>query len=137
MVLSNLVACEKSLGKLLQYQYLPARQVFFLSTMLRQILETLDSFHNARTALLKKYGTSDDDVNYVVTGEDNVAAYNNELDELETQEVDLSFPADKIMLCVESIEKAEIDLPPDKRLGFTAADWINIQRIIKVTESEE
>lgn len=136
MKLSNLVDCDNALSKLFLYSYLPAKQVFFLATMQGKINETINAYHNARNVLLAKHGTSEDEVNYSISG-DRFSDYQAELNELENQEVSISFPADKITLCVESIEKAEQGLSIEKRLGFSASDWLAIQEIIKVIEMEE
>lgn len=136
MQVFKLINSEAALQKLNQYGYLPARSVFFLSKAVNDIQGTFDSYHTARNMLLKKYGTSEDGVQFVVPAGDAAIEYRKELLELNSQETDISFPSEKITLCVEFIEKTDRNLPPEKRLGFSANDWLAIQEVIKVVETE-
>lgn len=136
MKLSSLIKCDPALSKLIKYEYLPARQIYYLSTIHRPMAEAMEAYGRARNALLAKYGTSEDGRSYNISAE-NVASYQSELAELEEQETGVDFPTDKITLCVESIDKAEKGLPAERRLGFSANDWATIQEVIKVVETEE
>jgi len=89
----------------------------------------------SRYSLLKKHGSSTDGKHYDIPAEKK-EAFLKDLDALDNQEIDISFPPDKITLCVERITKAEEGQPVDKRLCFSACDWTAIQEIIKVTETE-
>lgn len=135
--IKSLINCESALSKLCNYAYIPAKSLFYLSSVTDKIQCALNSYHKTRNSILSKYGETTDNINYIVSAGDMAIAYNVELSELESQEVDISFPPDKITLCVESIDRAEKDLPPDKRLGFSANDWAAIQEVIKVVETEE
>lgn len=136
MTLGQFINAEIALNKLYNYEHLPIKAQFYLSVVKPQLDNYTVSFQTARNALLRKYGTSDNDIDFIIPP-DNVDAYQKELSSLETEQLDFAFDANKITLCIESVGKTDESLPPDKRLGFNAHDWIAIQKIIKVIETEE
>jgi len=136
MKLSTLIKCDQALSKLIKYEYLPACQMFYLSTIHRSMAEAIEAYGRARNALLAKYGTSEDGRSYTIPAGEKAEMFTAELAELEGQETGIDFPPERITLCIESINKAEEGQPVDKRLCFSACDWTAIQEIIKVTETE-
>jgi len=136
MKLSTLIKCDQALSKLIKYEYLPACQMFYLSTIHRSMAEAIEAYGRARNALLAKYGTSEDGKSYTIPAGEKAEMFTAELAELEGQETGIDFPPERITLCVESIDKAEKGLPAERRLGFSANDWAVIQEVIKVVETE-
>lgn len=139
MKLSSLVFCESQVNKLLSFGYLPTKQGFFLSLMVDTISKHLNAYQAEHDKLVRKYGALDNGT-WTVT-EENKSLFFKEIEELLEQEIDLSFPHEKITLDVGYIERINNSLIEKGRveetLNFSPHDWGKIASIIKVIESEE
>ena len=137
MILKDLVEAKDALTKLFRYGYLRADQGFYLSTIRQKVACYIDSYHEARNNLLRKYGTSEDGENFNITGTENVNRFRDELEVLNQQEVDLEVSPQKLTLSVDELAKGEEMLSPEQRLGFNSEDWERISKIINVMEGVE
>lgn len=82
-------------------------------------------YYEKRDSLIKKYGHSDNEVNYIIPKE-KLYEYNNEMNELNNLELDLEF--EKIKINIEKLELQKIELK--------ANDMIRVQKFIDFIEIE-
>ena len=138
MQLNLLLDASGALQKLYNYGNLPATQVFFLAQIGGQIDNALNAFYTARTKALDRHGQKlDNKGTYQFASPGKKEDFLREEAELLAQDVDIAFPPEKISLCAQAVERMDADLPANKRLGFSAKDWLAIQKIIHVIEKEE
>ena len=134
MTLKQLEQAYDPIQKMYDYGYFPVAVMFCLKNKREQILGPIVSFIEAKNALLSKYGSSEDGVKYTIPSGDSAVKYREELAELEGMEIDIEPLFEGICLDATEIEQNDKDLPPMKRLGFSANDWYHISKIIKVVE---
>lgn len=84
----------------LQNKDLPVAESFKLLNLVHQVDPILNNYGEQRTKLLKKYGETKDNLNYIVPPK-NVEQYLNEMSPLEDMEVNLNFQKIKLNKDVE------------------------------------
>lgn len=134
MKLIELIKAKEPLTKLCNYGYFPNAVIgYYLTEPLKRCQTEYDKYNNINNKLFLKYATKDENGN--ITIKPNTPArlgYDKELQDVLNIEVDADFS--KIKLNPIEILAIDDKLSIDKKLGFSAMDWLAIGQIITLEQ---
>jgi hypothetical protein len=130
--LGQLINAKESFEKLFNYGYLPnSIMSYYLAEPLKICQEEYDKFTKIKSKLIIKYGSKDKDGNVEVRqNTPAMLGLQKEINEVLNIDIDCDFS--KIKLNPNEILTIDDKLPIEKKLGFSAKNWLAISELIQI-----
>lgn len=136
MKLIDLINAYESLEKLFNYGYFSAKENYYLSKLNQTVKKEIEAYHKARNLLLAKYGKTENNYNYEIHA-NNIETFNNELEELNNQIINIIIDESKFKLFIDKIDSIDSELPIQKKLALNSNDILLLNKIMTIYEVGE